>query len=133
MSLAQFSEWLNRTQMTSFTSFGNQIIYSMALLALTVVDCILLLRESGAGGIAVGAGLPLAYAIIGGILGARGINAASAHSVRTTAKEYVEAKTKGQIEGAAVAAVMTSEHAAQAPQAIIHAEGDATIRTGDAP
>ena len=110
-----FSDWLNKTQMTSFTSFGNQIIYSLILLAMTTVDCILLLRESRTSAIAIGAGLPLAYAIIGGILGARGINAASAHSVRTTSKEYVQAKEKGKVEGAIALAQLTAEHPALHP------------------
>jgi hypothetical protein len=143
-----FKDWLNGTSMTSFRSFVLVIITSIILIYFSVLAGIMLIHDAPSALImskdpAIRAAAQttesshhnFGYQIVTAILQliglALGINAASAFGDRVTAKEHSEAKERGKIAGAAIAASMgatnghtTKEHPAPKVQINTEIKGD---------
>lgn len=102
-----FSDWLNKTQMTSFGAFCNQIVVLFIVVFFSLLSRTLILMASA---VHQGYGMQLSTTIIALVGGKLIVNAASAHSVRATSKEYVEAKVRGEATAAAAEERKTQEH-----------------------
>ena len=103
-------DWVNTTNMVSYSTWSNQWRWNLAALAYIVVSCWLMTRPdqfNDAGVlIANGAGMrtlgyDLAVALLIGFGAATGINAASRFGKSATATQYVEAKERGKNAGKA--------------------------------
>lgn len=116
-----FSEWLNRTSMTSFRSMVISVVTSIVVVYFSVISGILLLDKESAraklnadDGIRASAqtsesshhsyGMQLATAILTLLGAAIGVNALSQFGDRKTAKELIEAQERGRVGGVAAAA-----------------------------
>lgn len=141
-----FKDWLNGTSMTSFRSFVLVIITAAILIYFSVLAGMMLMHEAPASlimskdaAIRTAAqvtenshhnyGMQIVTAVLQLLGVALGINAASVFGDRVTAKEHQEAKHRGKIAGAAIAAqlglttnghtVTTKEH--EAPKVQVNA------------
>lgn len=128
-----FAGWINRMQMASFSAFAGELRTTIVLLALTAVDLWLLtshateiLYSRAVEPLAASAsvsvflahntaaeqmrqiGLYLAGVIVAAVLGKSVTSLFGQKAVRTTSREYMEAKAKGE-------ALATAEHAALPP------------------
>lgn len=88
-----FIRFVNQIQMTAFAGLISQVVWLVGSFTLTWVDYRLF---TGTDENHLSYGLQLAIALLAAWTGKSITNAASNYGVRTTAREYVEAKAKGK-------------------------------------
>jgi Zn-dependent protease len=105
----KLTEFVNGTEMVSFSAFLRAIGWFIAVLTFTVTSCVILLRD---GEEYMTWGLQLALAVIGGLLGGSVVGAFSNKVVRETSEKYApvaEAKERGKVAGAAAAVAIREQ------------------------
>jgi hypothetical protein len=110
-----FIRFNNQLEMVSFSSFVRSVVWLLVILAFAAVACALLLSGEDK---QMGWGFQVVVAVLGGLGVASGIGAYNTKTVRTSAREYVEAEARGKAKGEAEA---TAERPALAPL-VAHAD-----------
>jgi uncharacterized metal-binding protein len=101
-----FVKFVNQIQMTAFSALISQVVWLVGSLTLTWVDYRLF---TGPEENHRSYGLQLAIALLAAWTGKSITNAASGYGVRTTAREYVEAKERGKASATPPAATVHAE------------------------
>jgi hypothetical protein len=101
--------WINQLSMPSVAALVMQVVWIYGSIRFTGVAANMLLREGAQSEIHHSYGFQLAVALLVAWTGGKVTNALSNFGVRKTAKEYVEAKHKGDVAGAAAAVVIAEQ------------------------
>ena len=107
--MINLTEFVNRTEMVSFSAFLRAIGWFVAVLAFTATACIVLLRDSET---FMPWGIQLAGAVIVGLLGGSAVGAYANKVVRESSEKYApvaKAKAEGTAAGVAAAAVIREQ------------------------
>lgn len=86
-----FTDFLNKTQMTSLSAFNSQIVWMLGSVALTIADYQLLVWGTTA---ARESGLILSGMLLGAWTGKSVVNAVSNYGNRTSSREYMAGQAK---------------------------------------
>lgn len=109
MILSSFSEFINKTEMVSFSGFCRSIGWLFAVILLSVTASVILLRDTE---VYMTWGIQIAGLVIGGLLGGSVVGAFSTKVVRESSEKYapvMEAKARGKAAGAAAAIVIREQ------------------------